>query len=290
MAKSRFEYVRNFEAPDLLLPNTFIIVRVDGRAFHRFSDAHSFDRPNDVRALQLMNRAAEAVMEQIKDVVLAFGESDEFSFLIRRSANLYNRRRSKINSAVVSIFSSAYVFYWSQLIPDKPLKYPPSFDSRIVLYPGEQEVRDYFSWRQADTHINNLYNTCFWALVKSGMGTAEANEALQGTDSKDKNELLFSRFAINYNTLAPMYRKGSVLMRRIMPIQRPSDAPASDAGPELLVSDVTPPDVECDVRAHVHERRRGKGRTYDGLTGPVAVLHEDIIGDAFWSERPWLLV
>lgn len=31
-----------------------------------------------------------------------------------------------------------------------------------------QHVRDYISWRQADCHINNLYNTCFWALVGDG--------------------------------------------------------------------------------------------------------------------------
>lgn len=94
----------------------------------------------------------------------------------------------------MSVFTAAYVFYWSQYLPDTPLKIPPSFDSRVVLYPGVQEIRDYFSWRQADSmcrnedgkgwadmtaHINNLYNTCFWALVQSGSSTTEANKALQ---------------------------------------------------------------------------------------------------------------
>lgn len=44
----------------------------------RFSDAHDFEKPNDVRALDLMNRAAKAVMEEFPDIVLAFGESDEY--------------------------------------------------------------------------------------------------------------------------------------------------------------------------------------------------------------------
>lgn len=35
MAKSRFEYVKNYELPDALMPNTFIVVRVDGRGFHK---------------------------------------------------------------------------------------------------------------------------------------------------------------------------------------------------------------------------------------------------------------
>lgn len=35
MAKSRFEYVRLYERDDSLLPNTFLVVRIDGHAFHR---------------------------------------------------------------------------------------------------------------------------------------------------------------------------------------------------------------------------------------------------------------
>ncbi|KAI9637086.1 tRNA guanylyltransferase [Dioszegia hungarica] len=270
MAKSRFEYVRNFELPDPLIPNTYIVVRIDGRGFHKFSDAHGFTKPNDVPALDLMNRAARAVMDDLSDVVLAFGESDEFSFLIRRSSNLYNRRRSKINSTVCSLFTSAYVFYWSQYLPDRPLKYPPTFDSRVVLYPSEREVRDYFSWRQADTHINNLYNTCFWALVQSGMSTTDTNKALQGTDSKAKNEMLFSQFGINYNNLSPMFRKGSTLVR-----SAPAEPSSSGAGSATDMPEASTFAVPV--------------RPFEGLTGEVVILHEDIIGDPFWLDRTWLL-
>lgn len=35
MAKSRFEYVKAFESPDSLLPNCWIVVRIDGKNFHR---------------------------------------------------------------------------------------------------------------------------------------------------------------------------------------------------------------------------------------------------------------
>ncbi|TYJ53922.1 hypothetical protein B9479_005471, partial [Cryptococcus floricola] len=209
MAKSRFEYVRNYELPDPLTPNTFIVVRVDGKGFHKFSDEHDFSKPNDKRALDLMDAAAQAVLEEYKDVVMAFGESDEYSFLLRREAKLYNRRRSKINSSIVSLFTSAYVFHWQRFFPETTLRYPPTFDGRAVMYPSAREVRDYFSWRQADTHINNLYNTTFWALVHGGCSTTESNRILQGTTSKDKNEILFTRFQINYNNLPEAFRKGS---------------------------------------------------------------------------------
>lgn len=35
MAKSKFEYVRNFEADDTCLPHCWVVVRLDGRSFHR---------------------------------------------------------------------------------------------------------------------------------------------------------------------------------------------------------------------------------------------------------------
>ena len=48
------------------------------------------------------------------------------------------------------------------------MKYPAYFDSRVVLYPTDDNLKDYLKWRQADVHINNLYNTIFWALVDRG--------------------------------------------------------------------------------------------------------------------------
>lgn len=98
-----------------------------------------------------MDQAARDVMDEFKDIVLAFGESDEFSFLFRKSANVYNRRHAKILTNVVSFFTSSFVFNWSRYLTDTPLKYPPTFDGRIVLYPSQKEVKDYFAWRQADS-------------------------------------------------------------------------------------------------------------------------------------------
>lgn len=35
MAGSRYAYVRDFELSDAALPHTYLIVRIDGRGFHR---------------------------------------------------------------------------------------------------------------------------------------------------------------------------------------------------------------------------------------------------------------
>jgi hypothetical protein len=65
-------------------------------------------------------------------------------------------------------------------------------------------------------HINNLYNTTFWALVlKGGLSNIEAENKLRGTLAADKNETLFSQFGINYNREPEMYKKGSVLFHDV---------------------------------------------------------------------------
>lgn len=192
-----------------------MVVRLDGRGFTKFCEALELEKPNDARALKLMNKAAKEVMGNFTEVVLGFGESDEFSFVFRKNAKLFNRREDKILSCVLSLFSSAYVFYYSKYFPDRPLKQIPSFDARIVLYPSIEDLKAYLSWRQVDTHINNLYNTTFWALIKQGnLTTTEAHKRLKGTFSKDKHEMLFTEFGINYNDVEPIFRRGSILLRQ----------------------------------------------------------------------------
>lgn len=168
MAKSRFEYVKNFEIEDKILPNCWIVIRIDGKGFHKFTTKHNFEKPNDFRGLNLMNRAAIKVMQEFKDISISYGESDEYSFIFRKDTEIFNRRGSKIMSYVNSLFSTSYVFYWKEFFGDQPILYPPMFDARIVLYPTDQNLRDYLSWRQADVHVNNLYNTAFWTLVQKG--------------------------------------------------------------------------------------------------------------------------
>lgn len=162
-----------------------------------------------------MSYAAVRVMQEFSDIVLSYGQSDEYSFVLHKSTQQYNRRASKLMTCINSLFTSSYVFFWSHWFPSKKLLYPPSFDSRVVLYPADENLRHYLSWRQADTHINNLYNTAFWKLVLEGGRTqAEATKDLSGTFSSDKNELLFSKFGTNYNNLPQMYRKGTILIRK----------------------------------------------------------------------------
>ncbi|KAH3903023.1 probable tRNA(His) guanylyltransferase [Saccharomycodes ludwigii] len=215
MAKSRFEYVKEFETHTKLLPETYIVVRIDGKNFHDFTKYYDFEKPNDIRALNLMNACAKNVLLKYKsECILAYGESDEYSFILRPDTQLYNRRNDKIATLFVSNFTSQYVVLWNNYFHDKPLNYKhlPSFDCRCVCYPTLKTVKDYLCWRYVDTHINNLYNTAFWKLIQNcGMTPKEAESKLSCTLSSDKNEILFKCCNVNYNDELEMFKKGSLI-------------------------------------------------------------------------------
>jgi tRNA(His) guanylyltransferase len=88
--------------------------------------------------------------------------------------------------------------HWAEYFGKDKLKYAPCFDSRTVCYPNDKILRDYLSWRQADCHINNLFNTTFWALVQQGgMTEIEAEDHLKVNSLFLENFLNFSHFIMN---------------------------------------------------------------------------------------------
>lgn len=170
MACSRFEYVKQFENQTALLKNTYIVIRIDGHCFHKFTKEHGYSKPNDKRGLALMNRAAKYIMTEFSDIIVGFGQSDEFSFVFGPQSTFYGRRESKLITNIVSLFTAKFVLDW-KLEFNQDLKYPPSFDARAVCYPTLRNIRDYMSWRQADCHINNLVikiNSVQLLLLESG--------------------------------------------------------------------------------------------------------------------------
>lgn len=225
-----------------------------------------------------MNAAALAVMSELPDIAIAYGVSDEYSFVFHKSCSLFERRASKLVSTIVSTFTAYYIHLWSTYFPDSPLSPPlPSFDGRAVTYPSVQNLRDYMSWRQVDCHINNLYNTTFWALIqKGGMDGTAAEQMLKGTFSADKNEILFSKFGINYNNELEMFKKGSVIFR---------DYELVEPGTKTVTGEEVGSSAVPEVKSKSQLEKEKKART----KAKIVVEHLDIIKDEFWERRPWLL-
>ena len=118
-----------------------------------------------------------------------------------------------------------------------------------------------YSWRQADCHINNLYNYIFWTLVlKGGMSRNAAEKKLAGTLSDQKNEMLFNEYGINYAHTDAIGRKGSVIKRswKVDPEKQKKFNEMREKEPDKKLA--PPRAKQC-----------------------IEITHEDIIGQAFWN-------
>jgi len=157
----------------------------------RFSDAHAWTKPSDDRALRLADRAAQEVAATVLggECVVGYGQSDEFSFVLRRETSLFGRRASKLATVAASTFAAAYTRFWPLFFPGTPLTATPAFDGRAVPYPSTLNLRHYLAWRQADCHVNCQYNACFWALVdRGGVGRTEAAAELKVEREEEKKK------------------------------------------------------------------------------------------------------
>ena len=277
MANSQYGYVRDWETWDPIPRSNWIVVRIDGRGFSKLCKKYEFEKPNDKRALDLMNAAAVKVTHSLVDIIIAYGQSDEYSFVFSQDTTLFDRRAMKLVTTVVSTFTAAYCMLWPTYFSDVDLTEPwPSFDGRCVAYPypNVKLLRDYLSWRQADCHINNLYNTTFWNMVLKGeMTGTEAEEKLKGTVAADKNEILFGQFGVNYNFEPAIFRKGTVVYRAY---------DLEEDGVTKAANWLEGLEVE-QSRTQVEKEKKRKRKA------KVVVEHVDLIGDGFWEERPYIL-
>ncbi|KAK4626417.1 tRNA(His) guanylyltransferase [Fulvia fulva] len=288
MANTEFGYVRNFELADNIAPSNWIVVRIDGRGFSKLCKNYHFTKPNDRRALELMNAAAVEVVKSFVDIVLAYGQSDEYSFVFHENTTLFERRREKLATSVSTMFTAEYCMLWPNFMVREEgdsrfvekgrvigLERPwPTFDGRCVAYPKKRILRDYLKWRQADCHINNLYNTTFWNVVQNGpMSGTDAELELKGTLAKDKNEILWSRFGVNYNAEPEIYKKGSVVYRDYGECEATGGNGGWGGNKEATEGSRSQMERE--------KKRKQKAR--------IVVEHVDIIQDTFWEKRPWIL-
>ncbi|HLV97905.1 MAG TPA: tRNA(His) guanylyltransferase Thg1 family protein [Ktedonobacterales bacterium] len=179
-----------------LIPGAWTVVRVDGRGFSRFTEAH-FEKPFDPTFHTLMIQTAKALLEELQGIY-AYTESDEISVLFRPDWKLFDREVEKIVSISAGIASAAFT---------QGCQTPAHFDSRIWLGVDPAQVVDYFRWRQDDATRCALNGWCYWMLRKMGKSVAEATSTLKSQSTAFKNELLFQQ-GINFNDLSAWQRRG----------------------------------------------------------------------------------
>jgi tRNA(His) guanylyltransferase len=184
-----------------VLPGTWPIIRVDGRSFTRLTKV--FEHPFDFKFHEYMVTTAQALLVELGGIY-AFTESDEISVLLPRGTDLFGREVEKLVSVSAGVASSVFSIQ---------LSHPAHFDARVWVGASNEDVVDYFRWRQMDATRCCLNGWCYWTLRKAGKGALEATKALEGKIIAQKNDLLH-KHGINFNNVPVWQKRGCGLYWR----------------------------------------------------------------------------
>jgi tRNA(His) 5'-end guanylyltransferase len=145
---------RDYEdALRIFLPRrAYIVLRIDGRAFHQFT--RPLERPYCRELADALDQAALALCQEMIGCRFAYGQSDEYSFLLtdfeREDSPLwFDGNAQKIVSVSASVFTGAFNAAFAP-------RTPAAFDARVMVIAQRAEVARYFLWRQLDASANSL--------------------------------------------------------------------------------------------------------------------------------------
>lgn len=182
-----------------VLPNMYIIARIDGRSFTRLTkEIHQFNAPFDERFRDLMVETLKHLMNCGFNVVYGYTESDEISLLFHFKETTFSRKTRKY----ISILAGEASAKFSSLLGDVG-----AFDCRLSELPNKQLVEDYFRWRNEDAHRNALNAHCYWRLRQDNFSQSQATAKIERMSIANKNELLF-QYGINFNEVPNWQKRG----------------------------------------------------------------------------------
>ena len=183
-----------------MLEGIYIVARLDGHGFTRLTkEKWDLEKPFDINFRDAMIETTEHLMGCGFRMIYGYTQSDEISLLFHLKEDTFKRKERKLISILASEASVAFSMKMGS---------PAVFDNRLVPLPREENVVDYFRWRQEDAHRNSLNSHCYWALRKEGMSANDAQKRMLGISNREKNEILFER-GINYNDI-PLWQKRGV--------------------------------------------------------------------------------
>lgn len=169
--------------------NTWLVVRVDGRSFSKFTETMKFKKPFDPKFSSHMISVAKSLVEEFQ-ATYAFTESDEISLLLPPSWSLFDRELEKI----VSISAAAAASKMTDAIVSDAhgdiLTPSIMFDSRVCVCPNEGAVTDYFRWRQSDANRCAINGYCYWTLRQEGITAHKASSILNKKSQDEKMDML----------------------------------------------------------------------------------------------------
>ena len=216
--KENYEKRYRFSIPR----RTNVIIRVDGRSFHNYTKY--LQRPYDLKFMEDMDQTALYMCQNITGAKLAYVQSDEISVLVTDydtihteswfdgnlqkfcsiSAGLatakFNNLRLQRKCYQYDLEDAFKVIEQSQ-IADCTLA---TFDSRVFVIPDDEEVVNYFYWRQLDATRNSI-QMAGQAYFKHG--------ELMNLNRDQIQEKLFTEKDINWDKYPVGFKRGRAVKK-----------------------------------------------------------------------------
>lgn len=161
-----------------LTPKVPVIIRVDGEAFHSFTQ--HLDKPFSQTFMDAIVKAAIYASRRMQGFKLGYVQSDEASFLLHdfekeETQPWFGYNLSKIITTAATLMSTA--FNYALDLSDFAI-----FDGRAANYP-QDDTANYFVWRYKDWQRNSLQMYC---------QSFFSHKNLDGKGREDQHEMLHS--------------------------------------------------------------------------------------------------
>jgi tRNA(His) 5'-end guanylyltransferase len=169
-----------------LAADTWTAIRLDGRAFTKFTAGGRFAKPYDAEFRDAMVDAAAALLEDFGGIYAAT-HSDEISVVFAPAWEQFGRRVEKIVSVAAGLVSAAFTH---------AVRQPAHFDARVWQGAEAGDAVAYFRWRQEDAARCALNAWCHWARLQ-----------VEGKDRLARRRLLLEH-GIDFDELPGWQRRG----------------------------------------------------------------------------------
>lgn len=249
----------------ILLPRrTYAIVRVDGKAFHTF--ARHAAKPFDYDLMAAMDAGALALCAEMGGARCAYGQSDEYSFLLtdletNGTQAWFDGNLQKIVSVAASVFGAAFnhriaEFVWADKSNPTPWRSTAAFEARAFTIPDRIEVENYFIWRQQDAIRN--------AIQMAGYAQFSPKQ-LHQVNTSEIVEMLWQQRKIEFEADYPVRaRRGRVIWKETY--QHPAEGAIPACARSRWSVDAEPPKF-TDARTYLIGRMGIPFREGDARVG-----------------------
>lgn len=207
-----------------LTRRTNTIIRVDGKAFSNYTK--DLTRPFDQGLMEDMDKTTEYLCQNIQGAKFGYVQSDEISILLTDYDDIttdawFDGNLQKMASIAASLATAKFnqlrlarfcrnegiepKYREESFIHTKEIELfkLAMFDARVFQIPYQEEVINYFIWRQQDASRNS---------VSSVAQSLYSPKELHGKKTNEMQEMIFQK-GINWNDYTPREKRGSVIRK-----------------------------------------------------------------------------